>query len=446
MKKTDTFHTALIHIAVPVTLQSLLQSSFGVVDQVMTGQLGSSIIAGIGLGSKFSSLFSVLVSAVAAAAGIMISQYMGKEDKEEVGKSFYINLTAASMIALLFTVLGMVFPGQIMSLYTEDETVLTIASGYLRILGVSFIPLAFGTLFATLLRCREAAMLPLYASILAAFLNTGLNYVFIFGKLGIAPMGAKGAAWATVVSQIFSCLLILILYGNRCRKKNWYLPFSLRMTCQEALQYVSILLPILICEFFWGLGENVYASIYGHIGTKACAAMTLTSPIQGLFIGALSGLSQAAGILIGKSLGSKEYETAYRDGKRLMYYGFFGSVLLSLLLIIGSRWYVNIYPVEPEVAGTAVRLLFVFALAAPVKVENMILGGGIIRSGGKTRYVMVIDLVGTWLIGVPLGYLAAFILKLPIPQVYFLLSMEECVRLLISLVLFRRKIWMQSLS
>ena len=105
----------------------------------------------------------------------------------------------------------------------------------------------------------------------------------------------------------------------------------------------------------------------------------------------------------------------------------------------------QIFQVDAEVQSTAYELLVVFAIVAPVKVQNMILGGGIIRSGGKTNYVMAIDLIGTWVFGVPLGLLSAFVFGLPIAPVYFILSMEECVRLLISLVVFRRRKWMQAL-
>ena len=205
-------------------------------------------------------------------------------------------------------------------------------------------------------------------------------------------------------------------------------------------------MPILETEFLWSLGENVYAAIYGHMGTAECAAMTLTGPIQGLLIGALSGLAQAAGILIGKDLGKKEYDRAYWKAKKLMVYGLVGSLILSALLVLLSRYYVGIYQVEDNVREIGVQLLTVFAIVAPVKVLNMILGGGIIRSGGKTKYVMWIDTSGTWGFGVPLGLLAAFVLNLSIPYVYFILSMEECYRLLVSLVVFRRKNWMQSLK
>lgn len=439
------FHESLLKIAIPITLQSLLQSSFSVVDQIMTGQLGSVSIAGIGLGSKFSSLYSVLVSAVAAVAGIMIAQYIGKKEEKEVGRSFYINLFLALVLAVVFTGIAILFPKQVMSMYTKDVETMEAAAGYLRILSFSWIPVAAGTILSTLLRCREAAQIPLFASILAAVVNTGLNYVLIFGKFGFPRLEAKGAALATVISQIFGFLLTFVLFMREQKKRAWKLPFAVRMDKGKTLQYAGILLPILLCEFLWSLGENVYASIYGHIGTGECAAMTLTTPIQVLMIGALSGLSQAAGIIIGKLLGRNEYEKAYRESKWLLLYGLVGAILFSMLIVVCRPFYVLLYQVEDSVRETAVQLLLAFALIAPVKVLNMILGGGIIRSGGKTKYVMVIDIVGTWCFGVPLGLLAAFVFNLPIAYVYFILSLEECVRLFISLVVFVRRRWMQRL-
>lgn len=291
-----------------------------------------------------------------------------------------------------------------------------------------------------------AAAVPLYTSIAAAVLNTCLNYIMIFGKLGCPAYGVKGAAWASVISQVLGCLLLLVLFDRMYRKKSWSLPFGVIVRKRAWGQYCGIIMPILICEFFWSLGENVYASLYGHIGTEAYAAMTLTNPIQGLMIGALSGLSQAAGILIGKSLGADRFEKAYQDSKKLMWYGLAGSLILSAILIFFSRYYVMIFRVEESVRLTARKLLLVFSLISPVKVQNMILGGGIIRSGGKTKYVMYIDLIGTWIFGVPLGILSAFVWKMSIPWVYFFLSLEECVRLGISLFLFRKRTWMQSLK
>lgn len=446
MKRENHFLKTVCKIAIPVTLQSMLQSSFSIVDQVMIGQLGSVSVASIGLAGKFSSIFSVLVSAVAAVAGIMIAQYMGKQEKEQVDRSFSVNLTVAGVLALVFTAVSAFIPEIIMGIYTEEEEIRNVAAGYLRIIAITFVPMAGTSLLSTMLRCMEKASLPLYAGIIAVVLNTVLNYVLIFGKLGFAPMGVEGAAFATAIAQtmnfLFMCTAFLWIYGTE--EKSFR--FSLHLGKTGLRQYLYMLLPILVTEFLWSLGENVYASIYGHMGTEACAAMTLTNPIQGLMIGALSGLSQAAGILIGKSLGKKEYEKAYDDSIRLIVYGIGGSLLLSVLLFVLGGFYVDIYQVEDVVKQTAEQILIAFALISPVKVLNMVLGGGIIRSGGKTKYIMWIDIIGTWGFGVPLGLLAAFVWNLPIPYVYFILSLEEVVRLAITAVVFRRRGWMQSLE
>lgn len=446
MEKKKSFFETVCDLAIPVTLQSMLQSSFSIVDQIMIGQLGSVSVAGVGLAGKFASIYSVVVSAIGAVAGIMISQYLGQKNRQEVRRSFYMNLAIAGGIAGIFTVLCAMFSEPVMGLYTKDPATRQAAAAYLRLIAGTFIPMAGATLVSTLFRCTDKPRLPLYASIASAVLNTGLNYILIFGKFGFAPMGAQGAAIATVISQYVNFLLMVLMMrrkdsvlakpnGNSriTEKFNW-------------MQYISMLLPILVCEVVWSLGENVYAAIYGHMGTDASAAMTLTNPIQGLLIGALCGLSQAASVIIGKMLGNGEYEDAYEASKKLIFYGAVGAVILSAVVVLTSPWYVEIYQVEGAVKELTGQILVAYALVAPFKVLNMILGGGIIRSGGRTKYVMFIDMIGTWCFGVPLGLLSAFLLKLSIPYVYFSLSLEECIRFGISLVVFRNRKWMNRLE
>jgi Na+-driven multidrug efflux pump len=182
------------------------------------------------------------------------------------------------------------------------------------------------------------------------------------------------------------------------------------------------------------------------MGTSELAGMALTGPVQGLFIGALSGLAQAAGILIGKRLGKTEYDEAYEESKKLCIYGFIGSAVLSVLLILLGTLYTGLFNVEADVKKMGYQLLVAFAILAPIKVQNMILGGGIIRSGGRTKYIMIIDILGTWLVGVPLGLFAGLYLGLPIVWTYFILSQEEAVRFIITIFMFRSRKWMNTID
>ncbi len=442
MGKQNTFFRAVCALAIPVALQAMLQSSFSVVDQIMIGQLGSDSVAGVGLAGKFASIFSVVIAAVGAAAGIMLSQYLGQKNRAAVRRSFFTNLFLGVGIAACFTALCLFFPDAVMGLYTKDPATRQEAADYLLLMAGTFLPMAGATLLSTLFRCIQRPQLPLYASIASALLNTGLNYLLIFGKLGITPMGVRGAALATVASQWVNFLLMGLMLlickplprrGGLRASGNWK-------------QYLSILLPILVCEVVWSLGENVYAAIYGRMGTEAGAAMTLTNPVQGLLIGALCGLSQAASVLIGKRLGEGNDDAAYRDSKKLILYGAIGAAVLSAVVLLTAPVYVLLYRVEAEVRSLTVQVLSVYALIAPVKVLNMILSGGILRSGGRTKYVMYIDMIGTWCFGVPLGLLAAFVLEWSIPWVYLLLSLEEGIRLGIAVAVFLKKRWMNRLE
>ncbi len=445
--KKESFLASVVGIAVPVGLQSMLQSSFSMIDQLMVGQLGSTAVSAVEVAGRPAFIYSVILGAAATIAGIMISQYLGMEDRNMADRSLSVNLTAAAALALLFTVLCALFPEQIVGLYIEDDpAILAAGRNYLLCILWTYLPMGISSILAVMVRCLGRAVWPLAAGIASAVVNTVLNYGLIFGHFGLPALGVTGAAAASLISQFVNMLLMLVIfYLVRLRGQKDF-RFSLSLGTGGYRQYLMMLLPILIAELLWSLGQNVNTFIYGHLEKGDLAAMSMTGPIQGLFIGALSGVSQAAGILIGKRLGANEYEEAYWESKKLIGYGLAGSLLLSALLICLRQTYVPLYNVEPGVRETAARLLLAFALLAPVKVTNMILGGGVVRSGGKTAYIMAIDIAGTWLIGVPLGLTTAFLFHLPVEWVYFLLSQEELVRLAMTLMVFRRRGWMNRLS
>ena len=440
------FIKSLCKIAVPVTLQSMLQASFSIVDQIMIGQLGETNISAVGLGSNFSLIFSVVIGAIGAVAGILIAQFMGAEDKKEAWCSFDVSLICGIMISALFLLAAGAFPLQILGLYTEDMSIINTGAVYFRIVAFSYIPMAVSNILSAWLRCREHATIPFLASFGAVAVNTGLNYLLIFGKFGFPRMEIKGAAIATLISQLFNLVFIVIGFVV-CNRRDGDKPvLSLRFKKITIRDYLVMIMPIMVSEFLWSLGQNVESAVYGHLGTSNLAAYTLTGPIQGLIVGALSGLSAAAGVMIGKRLGRKEYDEAYAESKKIMYAGLAGSVVVASLLILLAGVYTGLYRVDNSVKELGQILLIVFALYAPVKVENMILSGGIIRSGGNTKIIMVIDIVGTWCIGIPLCLLAAYVFRWGIVGVYALLTTEEIFRLAVALVIFRKRKWMISLS
>lgn len=443
--RDKTFFRTAMSIAVPVSLQSMLQSSFSMVDQLMVGQLGAVAVSAVEVGSRPNFLFTFVVGAVATAAGIMISQYLGMRAERETDQSISVNLIVSLLVAGTFMAVCLGAPSQIVSSFVAgDIQVVTAGSEYLTWISWTYIPAAIASILAVYVRCIDKAALPLVAGLCAAVLNTFLNYVLIFGNFGAPALGVSGAAIASVVSQLLNVAIMLIVFCAVRRGKKF--SFSIALGKKGWKQYAVMLLPVLITEGFWSLGQNVNTYIYGHMPSGSLAAYSMTGAMQGLFIGALVGLSQAAGILIGKRLGADEYAQAYQDSEKVTLYGIIGAVALACILALVRGYYVRLYNVDTQVQQTSAQILLVFALLLPFKVSNMILGGGVLRSGGKTAYIMGIDLFGTWAIGVPLGLFTAFVVHLPVVQVYFWISTEEIVRLLITVIVFRRKKWMQRLD
>ncbi|MCI6238464.1 MAG: MATE family efflux transporter [Porcincola intestinalis] len=432
----------VLRISIPVALQSMLQSSFSMVDQIMVGQLGDKSVAAVEIAGKPSFIYAFVIGAISTITGIMISQYIGNKNREAEEKSICVNFLVMILTGLTFLSVFGLFRNPFVEMFTEEEQVIAEGSTYLGIISWTFIPLGICSILGTALRCRDKSTWPLYIGIFSALLNTGLNYCLIFGNFGAPRLGIAGAAYASVISQAAGALISILcfyrLYGR--------IRISLSLGKAGYSQYFMMLLPIVLNEFFWSVGQSVYTYVYGHMGTNELAGMSLTGAVQGLTMGALSGLSQAAGILIGKRLGCKEYDAAYEDSKKLCGLGVAGSLVFTLLLILIRNPYVQMFNVSGDVRGIGADILAAFAILMPVKVQNMILGGGIIRSGGKTKYVMMIDMMGTWLIGVPLALLTGLYLKLPVIWVYFILSQEELIRLIVSVFMFRSRKWMHTLQ
>ncbi len=443
--KQKAYYKEMLVIGLPITLQSIFQASYSLVDQLMVGSLGTVSIAGSGLGAKFSSLVTVTISAIAAVASILIAQYHGNKDKVGINQSLFSCFYIAMAVMLVFAIPSICIPNHIMSLYTTDTQTIQIAAGYLRIIAISFMPMTITLLLSAMLRSMEMSRVPMYASILSMGANIVFNYIFIFGKLGMPRLSLIGAGIGTLIARSLEALiLICIILGKKFRSELTLRPVKFSNSFYRKIS--GMIIPILINEFLWSFGENIYAVIYGRLGTQSLAAVTLTNPIQAMFIGMFTGVSSAAAVMVGKRLGQDDKEAAYDISKYLLKVGLFGSVIIGSIIVFIAKPYVTLFSVEPEVARLTRYLIYALAIVLFAKITNMILAGGIIRSGGSTHYTLMIDLIGTWVFGVPLGLIAGYVWKLPVYLVYFILSQEEVVRLILGFFVFRKKKWMKNIT
>lgn len=333
-----------------------------------------------------------------------------------------------------------------MAVYADDAVTISKSAVYLKWRTIEFLPSVITLFVSTMLRNMNKAKLPAIAGIISIFANTFFNWLFIFGIWIFPQMEEAGAALATGLARFIEMMIVLILFIREKRNQNLYLKPSVKFSKSFVKNVFSILLPILVGEFLWSLGENMYAVIYGHLGTEPCAAMTLMYPIQGIAIGALCGISSAAGIITGNALGANDLEKAWKYGMNFVKLTVISGIAIGILVCLVSPFYVKLFNVDNETRKVTVKILIAFALVFTAKVFNMVVGGGVLQSGGQTKFMTAVNIIGTWGFGVPLGFLSVYLFHLPIWWVYFILSLEEYVRLGISLWLLFSKKWMKNLT
>ena len=429
----------LFSIALPISIQSLLQSSLGMIDQIMIGQLGETAVASVNLGTRLMFIMVYSLSGISAVSSIYTSQYEGAGTKEKHSAVMKITILEGLLCVLPFLIAGLFFPQQIVRIFSEDNTVIQKGANYLFITAFGFIPKLFSISISAILRCTGKAKITLITGLSSVAINTVLNLIFIFGFGPIKAHGVEGAAIATVIA-IFIEATINIIYLEKTKHPS-RLSLAIKAKADKGFykKFAITTLPAIGNECFWALGDAIYSGIYGHMSTVSLAAITF--PIQGMSVGFFSGLSAAAGVIIGNNLGAKKTKEAYTLAWDFFKLCIIGCGIIGILIVLFGSVYLKFYNVTDEVKLYTKSLLAIFACYLWVKVSNMVMLGGVLRSGGKTRYTLILDLIGTWGIGIPLGFLCAFVFKWNILMVYTAINIEEVIRLTLGLIKVKSKDW-----
>lgn len=440
------FYNQLIKLAIPISLQSLIMAVLYLVDQLMVGQLGGVAIASVGMSSKIYSVISVVLAGLATGLSVYVAQYWGNKDRKSITQLLGLSLGIGLILSGLFSVFVFLYPQLCLSIFTTDTEVLENGYIFLKIVALSYIPTMLTMLYSAVLRSTGHVKYPMMVSVAAVGLNIVLNYALIFGHFGFPELGLAGAAYATLIARLIeSALIVGAVYRGRLLGAG-----GIRELCSvskvRSIPFLRTIAPIVLTELVWVLGEACYSIIYSRMGTAEMTAMTVTFPLQGLTIGLLAGLSGAAGIMVGHKLGENDKGLAFNYARIYVRIGIGISLLFGVLIAVLAPLYVSAFNITVDERKLAISVLCFFALFLWIKVGNMIIAGGILQSGGDSEFVFVMEASTTWLLGVPLGLLLSWGWKQPLPWVYFFLSLEEAVRLLIGYIRFRRGKWLKQLT
>jgi putative MATE family efflux protein len=439
------FYRTLLKLAIPIAAQNFVASAVNMVDTVMIGQLGETEIAAVGQANQLFFLFVLTLFGVSSGAAIFTAQYWGVRDVKNIRRVLGLGLMTASASALIFTVLAVFFPRQVMMVYSSDPLVIDSGVKYLRIVGLSYIVSAISFSYSSVLRSTEQAKIPMALSIVALITNAVLNYALIFGELGLPEMGVEGAALATLIARVVEMvLMVVVVYAGklvpaaRLREMfDWSKAFVIR--------FYRTSIPVILNESIWALGVSVYSIIYGRIGTDAVAAVNISGTVINIGMVLFQGMGNASGIMVGNLIGAGEEKLAYLYAKRLLTLGPGFAIVIGGLLMLTSQLFLGFYQVSDAVYQSALSILYVFSILMPIRIFNLINIVGVLRSGGDTKYSLFLDTVGVWCISIPLALIGGLLLHLPVHWVYFLVGVEEIFKFSLGLYRFRSRKWINNL-
>ncbi len=444
--KDKQFYKSVCGIAIPIALQGLITSGVNMMDSIMVGMVGETELSAVSLANQFINIFHIFCMGIGMGASVLVARYYGMKDGVSLKRTVAIMLRLCLGMSALFCVATLLFPRQIMCIYTVEEDIIVKGIEYLNYSVVTYFLLGLSLTSTIVLRNVEMVHIPLYTSIAAFFVNVGANYLFIFGKLGMPEMGVAGAAVGTLIARIFEFSVIcgyLFLKDRRIgfRVKDLFMPVG-----KLWREYIRISIPVLISDGILALGNNSVAMVIGRLGESFVAANAVTAVTQQLSSVMTQGFSQAGAIVTGYTLGEGDKEKAYRQGYAFLGLGIvFGTVAAGIIMLI-SEPMITAYNLTPQTAEIARQLMRSISLIIVFQASNSIMTKGVLRGGGDTKVLMIADNVFLWVASVPLGILAGLVLELPAFWIYFFLKVDQVLKAIWCVIRLRSGKWIKKIK
>ncbi len=425
--KNDEFYSQIFKLLLPIVLQNLLSAAVSSADVVMLNYVGQSSISAVSLASQYASVLFMVYYGLGTGATILCAQYFGKKDMRAIEIVEGIALRFSMLISVAFAAFALLAPELMMKLFTNDPELVTIGSSYLRLVSVSYLCWGITEVYLAVLRSVGRVVISTALNTLAFTLNILLNAVFIFGLFGAPQMGAPGVALATSISRVIE---LVCCFAVSALSKGVKLRLSMLFYRNKVLftDFLKLSLPALGNDVAWGVAFSMYSVIIGHLGSDAVAANSFVVVARNFGTVLAFGLANAGGILLGNIMGENRLEAAREGARKLLRLTVISGAIGGLIILVATPFILK-YAVLTETAMHYLKYMLLintyYVMGAAV---NTTLIAGVFRAGGDTRFGFVCDVIDMWVYAVPLGFLTAFVLRLPVMWVYFLLCTDEFVK------------------
>ena len=417
----------IVGLTLPIVIQNIFNAAVSSVDVLMLNTVGQNAISAVSLATQYSNILMSIFLGLGSGVSMLCSQYWGKKDVKTIERVEGIALRFTFLCALCFAIPSIFFPELMMTLYTNDASLIPLGASYLRIVGVGHLFWGIAETYFQTLRSVERVKVSTCINIFTLLLNIGLNAVFIYGLFGAPKLGVQGVALATTISRIVQFIICLIY--SHCTD-GMKLRFSAAFEKNPILlmDFVCLSLPALANSLIWSVAFSMYTAILGHLSSDVVAANSVVAVVRSFGTVLCYAVSASAGIIIGKDIGAKKMEEAKTDSKRVMVLmvvtGFLGGLAIWAITPLA----LSVASLSPTAMGYLKTMLYINVFYIMGTAVNGTMINGIFRAGGDSKFGMICDIFDMWVYAVPLGFLAAFVLKLPPMVVYVLLCTDEFVK------------------
>lgn len=439
------FNRELITLVIPIALQNLISATAVSADIVMLGVVGQSAMSAVSLAGQITFVLTLFYMGMSAGAGILTAQYWGKKDLQTIQRIFSIACVFSMCISFLFFIISLLYSEPLMRLFTNDEELIRYGAIFLHSISFSYLAMGITQIFLGVIRSMEQARLSATISSIGLLLNILLNALCIFVFFPGMPEKAITAVALTTVFARFLELGWCIVYSKT--RGNIRLQFPARDAIQRKLlkDFLRYTLPIQGNYIVWGCALTATAAIIGHVNADMVAANSVASVVKNLAVVLCGGIATGGSVLVGKYLGNGEIGMAQKAGNRMNLYAFLFGILAGVAILL-MKPLVFMVDLNDTAQGYLHGMLYICAYYCIAKSMNTTIIAGIFTAGGDSKFGFWCDTVVMWGIILPLGYLCAFVWKLPPITLYAVLSLDEIIKLPIAFIRYRQFKWLNNIT
>ena len=444
------FYKMTFRITLPIVLQNIMDSAVNAADVVMMSFVSQAALSASSLANQFYFVLSCVFFGLSAGTAVMASQYWGKGDTRTIEKVVALALKLSMGIALVFTIAAIAFPSRIMQIFTSDPELIAAGCEYLPMVSLSYVLNAFCTIYLCSMRCVERVNMSAVVHFIAVILNVVLNACFIFGFGPFPKLGIVGVALATVISRLVEVIICLVdnkrngIFMLRIKDflaNNWNL-------LKEFIRYA---VPAMGNDMIWGLATTVFSVILGHLSSDIVAANSLNGTVRNFATVMCFGLSGSAAIILGKTMGENRLEDAKRYAGRFVFLSVASAVVGGLIILalrpfmlsLTDTGYFKLSLQAKEYFSTMLYISSYYIIGVSL---NTMLICGVYRAGGDVKFGLLMDAATMWGYAVPAGLLAAFVFKIPPIWVFFVLCLDEFVKIPIVVHHYFKFTWLKNIT